>query len=156
MPDESPALLELALARPKEAVARARRELAGRPTPFDASVAHQAIAIVMREFGNIDSALTELREARRLARKACSGVRETEVLATLGVTLVFAGRTTSGLTALRSAAGRASGRRRGRIVFLRGGVHVMLGQTTRGAARSQRAPWRPCVTATIRCGWPGR
>jgi tetratricopeptide (TPR) repeat protein len=128
MADETPALLELALARPREAVVVARRVLADSPNAFDASVAHHALAIVMREFGNIDRALSELRAALRLARTSRSTMRETEVLATLGVTRVFAGRTASGLASLGAAIERAAGARRGRMVFLRGGVYLILGR----------------------------
>ena len=46
-------LLPLALSRPREALARARAVLAGRPTPCEASVAHQAASIVLREFGDL-------------------------------------------------------------------------------------------------------
>ena len=38
-----------------------------RPGRVDASVAHQVIGIVLREFGDIDAAVAELRTARRLA-----------------------------------------------------------------------------------------
>lgn len=125
--DDPPALLELALSRPREAVSRARAVLASGPGPFDASVAHQALGIVLREFGDADRALVELRAARRLARRTPRPERETDVLATLGVTLVFAGRTTAGLRTLGTAVERAEGRRRGRIVYMRGAVQLIVG-----------------------------
>lgn len=123
--DDIPPLLELALSRPREAVAQARALLAGTPSAFEASVAHQALGIVLREFGDADRAVVELRTARRLARR--EPVRETDVLATLGVTLVFAGRTTVGLRTLGAAVDRAQGRRLGRMVFMRGAVRLILG-----------------------------
>ena len=89
-------LLPLALSRPNEALERARTVLAGDPGPLEASVARQAIGIVLREYGDIDAAVGELRIARRLARRAGSASREADVLATLGVALVFAGRTRVG------------------------------------------------------------
>ena len=46
--------------------------LAGDPGPIAASVARQAIGIVLREYGDIDAAVDELRIARRLARRAGS------------------------------------------------------------------------------------
>ena len=46
---------------------------------------------MLREYGDIDAAIGELRTARRLARRAGSADREADVLATLGVALVFAG-----------------------------------------------------------------
>ena len=68
-------LLPLALSRPMQALARARAVLAGQPGPYDASVAHQAAAIVLREFGDVEAAVRELREAMRLARRTgCFGV----------------------------------------------------------------------------------
>src|SRR5215467_2811951 len=44
-------LLPLALSRPNEALKRARAVLAGDPPARDASVARQAVGIVLREFG---------------------------------------------------------------------------------------------------------
>jgi tetratricopeptide (TPR) repeat protein len=122
------ALMELALSRPRDAAARARLILAARPDPATASIAHQAMAFVQREFGNIDAALAELRTALRLARRAGSAERETEVLATLGVTLVSAGRTASGLHALDSAVAQGDAHRRGRVTFMRGAVLLILGR----------------------------
>ena len=46
-------LLLLALSRPREALAKAQAVLAGRPGPYDASVAHQAASIVLRDFGDV-------------------------------------------------------------------------------------------------------
>lgn len=122
------ALMELALSRPRDAAARARLILAARPDPATASIAHQAMAFVQREFGNIDAALVELRAALRLARRAGSAEREAEVLATLGVTLVSAGRTVSGLHTLDSAVAQADATRRGRVTFMRGAVLLILGR----------------------------
>ncbi|TMR94509.1 CHAT domain-containing protein [Nonomuraea basaltis] len=121
-------LLPLALSRPYEALDRARCLLAGGLPPFDASLARQAIGIVLREFGDIDAAVRELRAARRLARASESTEREDDVLATLGVALVFAGRTTSGRNALNAAAQRSTGLLRGRILLRRGGVLLALGR----------------------------
>ena len=84
-------LLPLALSRPNEALDRARKVLADDPGLLEASIARQTIGIVFREYGDIDAAIGELRTARRLARRAGSAGREADVLATLGVALVFAG-----------------------------------------------------------------
>src|ERR1700744_1126150 len=89
-------LLLLALSRPNEALMRARELLAGQPGPLDASVAHQAIGVVLREYGDIEEAIGELRTARRLARRARSAGREADVLGALGVVLIFAGRSVVG------------------------------------------------------------
>jgi tetratricopeptide (TPR) repeat protein len=124
-------LLPLALSRPNDALKRARAVLAAEPAPFEASVAHQAIGIVLREFGDIDAAIRELRAARRQARRSGSADREVDVLATLGVALVFAGRTASGRQALNTAARRSAGRQQirlhGRVLLRRGGALLVLG-----------------------------
>ncbi len=124
-------LLPLALSRPNDALKRARAVLAAGPAPFDASVAHQAVGIVLREFGDIDAAIRELRAARRLARRSGSADREVDVLATLGVALVYAGRTASGRQALNLAARRSAGRQQarlhGRVLLRRGGALLVLG-----------------------------
>ncbi|HEY1343426.1 MAG TPA: CHAT domain-containing protein [Streptosporangiaceae bacterium] len=120
-------LLPLALSRPNEALKRAQAVLAGDPPPLDASVARQAIGIVLREFGDIDAAIQELRIARQLARRAGSAEREADVLATLGVALVFAGRTASGRSALDAAVRQSTGHLRGRTLLRRGGSLLSLG-----------------------------
>src|SRR5215468_878850 len=125
--DRDADLLPLALSRPNEALKRARGVLAGDPPPLDASVARQAIGIVLREFGDIDRAIQELRTARRLARRAGSAEREADVLATLGVALVFAGRTASGRNALDAAVRQSTGHLRGRTLLRRGGSLLSLG-----------------------------
>jgi tetratricopeptide (TPR) repeat protein len=121
-------LLPLALSRPHEALARARAVLKGRPGPYEASVAHQAAGIVLREFGDVDAGLRELRDALRLARRAGSPERETEVLASLGVALVFAGRTVAGLAAFDRALRRSSGALLGRVLHRRGVALWALGR----------------------------
>ena len=103
--DRAHDLLPLALSRPNEALKRARTILAGDPGPIAASVARQAIGIVLREYGDIDAAVDELRIARRLARRAGSTSREADVLGTLGVALIVAGRTVSGRKALTKRSG---------------------------------------------------
>src|SRR3954451_11114482 len=61
-------LLPLAVARPHEALARARATLAARPPPLAASIARQAIGIVLRDRGETAEAIAELRAALRLGR----------------------------------------------------------------------------------------
>ena len=127
--DEGPLeLLPLALSRPHEALRRARRVLAGNPSPIAASVARQAIGVVLREYGDIDAAVGELRTARRLARRAGSAAREADVLGTLGVALIFAGRSISGRNALDAAVQQASGHLHGRMLFRRGAALLILGR----------------------------
>lgn len=125
--DEDDELLALALSRPNEAMARARAMLAAGPGPLGASVAHQVIGLVLREFGDIDTAIAELQAARRLAVRGGSADREADVLATLGVALVFAGRTTAGRNALNQAVRQATGPLRGRCLLRRAASLRRLG-----------------------------
>ena len=125
--DGDDGLLALALSRPNEAMARARAVLAAGPGPLDASVAHQVIGLVLREFGDIDAAIAELRVARRLAVRGGSAEREADILGTLGVALIFAGHTTAGRNALDHAVRRTSGPLRGRPLLRRGGCLRLLG-----------------------------
>ena len=125
--DRSDDLLALALSRPNEAMARARAVLAAGPGPLEASVAHQVIGIVLREFGDVDAAVRELRTARRLALRGGSAGREADVLATLGVALVFAGRTRSGRGALNAAVLGSAGLLRGRNLLRRAACLRLLG-----------------------------
>ncbi len=57
---------------PRAALAAARALLAARPGPRDASIARQAAAIVLRDFGDVDAAIREFRLAARLARAAAT------------------------------------------------------------------------------------
>ncbi|NEA45420.1 CHAT domain-containing protein, partial [Streptomyces sp. SID10815] len=90
-------LLPMVFAAPGEALERARNLLAAGPSPLHGSVAHQVIGIWQRDFGDLRLALRHLRRARDLAARADSAEREADVLATLGVALVHAGRTRLGL-----------------------------------------------------------
>ena len=102
--------------------------LAGRPGPHEASVAHQAAAIVLRDFGDVQAGVRELRQALRLARRTGSAEREAEVLASLGVALVHAGRTAAGLACFDAAIRRCSGVHAARVLALRAIVLVALGR----------------------------
>jgi tetratricopeptide (TPR) repeat protein len=132
-------LISLTGASPRAALTAARAVLAARPGPYDASIAHQAAAIVLRDFGDVRAAIREFRVAARLARQAADPAREADVLTSLGTALVMAGRTTAGLSVLDEAvsmagqadtvpsAGRADGASMaartelGRILVRRGG-----------------------------------
>ncbi len=74
-PGDTDGLLLLALSRPREALARARRILAARPGPYEASVAHQTAGIVLRDIGDVDAGVRELRAALRLARRPAWNAR---------------------------------------------------------------------------------
>jgi hypothetical protein len=121
-------LLPLALSRPREALARARAVLAGRPGPDEASVAHQAAAIALRELGDTQAAVREARTALRLARRTGSAEREVDVLSSLGVALVYAGRTAAGLAAFDQAVRRSTGAIAARVLVRRGVVLRTLGR----------------------------
>src|SRR5260370_31121386 len=105
--DVTAELIPLTGVSPRAALAAARSLLAGKPGPREASVAHQAAAIVVRDFGDSRAAIREFRLAARLARAAADPDREADVLTSLGTALVMAGRTQAGLAALAHALVRA-------------------------------------------------
>jgi tetratricopeptide (TPR) repeat protein len=121
-------LLPMVFAAPSEALAGAREVLDADPTPFQASVAHHVIGIWQRDFGDLRLALRHLRRARDLAARAESADREADVLGTLGVALVHAGRTRQGLAAFERGIARGSGRTRARVLFRRAYVWWVLGR----------------------------
>jgi tetratricopeptide (TPR) repeat protein/CHAT domain-containing protein len=128
VPRDVDGLLPLAFSRPTEALAKARAVLAGRPDYYESSVAHQAVGIVLREFGDVEAGVRELREALRLARRSGRAEREADVLATLGVALVYAGRTAPGLIALDRALRRSSGVLSAQVQVRRGMMLYVLGR----------------------------
>ncbi|WP_370948864.1 CHAT domain-containing protein [Amycolatopsis sp. cg5] len=119
-------LLTLAASRPREAMTRARALLAASPSRADASVCRQVIGIVLRDFGDIAESIGQLRAALRLARGTAD--READVLATLGATLVYAGRTRQGLDALGEAVRLAGPGLAGRVLVRRGVALQLLGR----------------------------
>ncbi|MFF4018628.1 CHAT domain-containing protein [Streptomyces sp. NPDC001843] len=121
-------LLPMVFAAPNEALAGARRVLDADPSPLHASVAHQVMGIWHRDFGDLRVALSHLRRARDLAARAESADREADVLATLGVALVHAGRTRRGLTAFERGVARGTGHTRARVLFRRAYVWWVLGR----------------------------
>ena len=121
-------LLLLALSRPQEALAKARGILAGRPGPHEASVAHQAAGIVLRDTGDVSAGVRELRAGLRLARRTGSTEREGDVLGSLGLALVYTGRTAEGLAAFDRAIQMTSGVLNGRVLHRRGLVLWTLGR----------------------------
>ena len=148
-------LIPLTGVSPRQALAAARSLLATGPGPRDASIAHQAAAIVLRDFGDVRAAIRELRLAARLARAAGDPGRETDVLTSLGTALVMAGRTRAGVAALDEALARApGGAARGRILVRRGGsLHIA------GRYDEARADLRQAITLTRRSGevlWEAR
>ncbi|MER7837068.1 CHAT domain-containing tetratricopeptide repeat protein [Streptomyces sp. NPDC096040] len=121
-------LLPMVFAAPGEALARAERVLQSDPSPLDASVAHQVIGIWQRDFGDLGVALDHLRRARDCAARADSPEREADVLATLGVALVHAGRTRQGLAAFERGVALGSGHNRAQVLYRRAYVWWVLGR----------------------------
>lgn len=119
-------LLALAMSRPRDALARARKILAGRPRPEEALIAHQAAGIVLRETADVSASIRELRTALRLARQIASAAREADVLCSLGAAFVYAGRTAEGLAAFDRAVGLSAGALGGRVLHRRGNVLWIL------------------------------
>jgi tetratricopeptide (TPR) repeat protein len=132
-------LLPLSLSRPHEALDKARAVLAGQPDSYDASVAHQAAGIVLREFGDVNAGVREVRAALRLARRTDSPERVADVLATLGVALVYAGRTADGLAAFDRALQKSTGLLAGRVLVRRGMMLWTLGRYSAAMADLRRA-----------------
>jgi len=128
LPFDPAQLLPLALSRPKDAVRAARSVLAGQPSSYDASLAHHAIGIVLRDHGNLPEALVELRRGVRLARMSGRPEREVDVQATLGITLAWMGRSQQGLAILDRAVAVSRGGPAGRVLMRRALVLKDLGR----------------------------
>ncbi|MET9384365.1 CHAT domain-containing tetratricopeptide repeat protein [Streptomyces sp. NPDC002928] len=120
-------LLPMVFAAPNDALARAEGVLDADPPPLHASVAHQVIGIWQRDWGDMRIALRHLRRARDLAARAESAEREADVLGTLGVALVHAGRTRQGLAAFERGVGRGTGHTRARVLYRRAYSWWVLG-----------------------------
>jgi tetratricopeptide (TPR) repeat protein len=121
-------LLPMVFARPKEAVSAARALLSDSPSAFDASVAHQAIGIYERDFGDVTASIVSLRRARDLARRSGSADRVVDVLGTLGAALVFAGHTRQGLATLGAALSSAEGLTAAQMRHRRAAAYWTLGR----------------------------
>ena len=121
-------LLALTLSRPQDALVAARSVLAGHPSAYDASLAHQAIGIVLRDRGNLPGAIAELKKGMRLARASGQPEREVDVQATLGVTLAWTGRSRQGLALLDRAVAASRGGLTGRVLMRRAFVFNDLGR----------------------------
>ena len=132
-------LVVLTQSRPWAALTRARAVLAGRPSPHDASVAHQAAGIVLRDFGDVEAGVRELRQALRQARRTGSAERETDVLASLAVALFSAGRTAAGLAAFEAALRRSSGVLAAQVLYRRAIVFIRLGRFPEGLEDARHA-----------------
>ncbi|HZI76744.1 MAG TPA: tetratricopeptide repeat protein, partial [Gemmatimonadales bacterium] len=121
-------LLPLALSRPGDAVLAARWLLDGQPSAYEASLAHHAIGIVLRDRGDLPGAITELKNAMRLARSSGSAEREADVQATLGAALALMGRSQQGLTMLNRAVAASRGDLADRVLMRRAAILKDLGR----------------------------
>jgi tetratricopeptide (TPR) repeat protein len=98
---------------------RAQDELVPAADPAVASIGHQIVGIVLRDLGDTEGALTELREALRLARRSRDEERWADVLATLGISLASAGWVREGMRKLDQAVSMLRGVPRGRALVRR-------------------------------------
>ena len=90
-------------------------------------MAHQAIAIVERDRGDAEASLRHGFHALRLARRV-DNERQADVLATLGVVLAHAGRTSDGLERLDEAVRLSPARLLPRMLHRRGYVRGLIGR----------------------------
>jgi tetratricopeptide (TPR) repeat protein len=136
---EAEELLRTLFADPAAARVKAETELVPDADPAVASIGHQVLGIVLRDLGDTDAALVHLRHALRLARGVAGG-RAADVRATLGLTLVVAGRTRDGLAQLDRAAAELSGLPLARVLVRRARVlSFNLERFEAGAADLERA-----------------
>jgi tetratricopeptide (TPR) repeat protein len=128
LPYDPAELLPLALSKPQDALLAARSVLASEPGAYDASLAHQAIGIVLRDRGDLPGAIAELRRGMRLARTSGRPEREVDVQATLGATLAWTGRGRQGLALLDEAVEASRGSATGRVLMRRANVLMHIGR----------------------------
>jgi tetratricopeptide (TPR) repeat protein len=128
LPPDPAQLPLLALSRPRDALLAARSLLVGQPSPYDASLAHQTIGIVLRDRGNLSGAIDELKKAVALARASGRSEREIDVQATLGLTLAVTGRSRQGLAVLDRALAASRGNLTGRVLMRRAKALKDLGR----------------------------
>ena len=115
---EAEELLRTLFADPGLARKRAEDELVADPDPVISSIGHQVVGIVLRELGETDAALTELRTSLALARRSGDEERRGDALATLGSTLCIAGWLPEGMRRLDQAASLLEGVPLGRALVL--------------------------------------
>jgi tetratricopeptide (TPR) repeat protein len=116
------------LSRPQDALLAARSVLARQPSAYDASLAHHAIGIVLRDRGKLPEAIAELKQGMRLARASGRPEREVDVQATLGAALAWTGRSQQGLALLNRAVAASRGDLTGRVLMRRASVLLDLGR----------------------------
>jgi tetratricopeptide (TPR) repeat protein len=97
------------------------------------------LGIVLRDTGDVDAGVRELRSALRLARRTTGVEREADILSSLGLALGYAGRTASGLAALDRAIQLSTGVLAGRVLYRRGAVLWILGRYLAALSDFRRA-----------------
>lgn len=134
-------LLVLAHSRPVEALAQARAVVSRRPpaAAAEASIAHQAAGISLRDLGQAQAGLGELRHALRAARSSGQVQREADVRASLGVTMALVGNTTRGMAHLDGAVRMARGALAGRVLMRRASALSDLGRHSEALGDLNRA-----------------
>lgn len=121
-------LLGLANEDPGATVHRASALLAREADPRARSFAHHSLGIVHRDAGRMPEALAALRAGITEARRSGDADRERDVRATYGTTLVYAGRTTTGLAELTRACAGAQGALGAQVQLRYGGTLAVVGR----------------------------
>lgn len=121
-------MLDLAIADPDEALRWSDLVLSARPTSLERSYALQVRGIVLRERGEVAGALRSLRAGLRAAVSHGESDRVRDVRATLGSTLVVAGRGDEGIREIQAAAVGAHGELGGKILMRLAGALSILGR----------------------------
>jgi tetratricopeptide (TPR) repeat protein len=93
----------------------------------------------LRDIGDVGAGIRELRAALRLARQTGSPEREADILGSLGLAFVYAGRTASGYKAFDRAVQMSSGVLKGRVLHRRGLVLWTLGRNAAALDDFRRA-----------------
>jgi len=117
-------------------------------------VAHQAAGVVLREWGDVRAGIGEFQAALRAARQTEVTEREADVLASLAVALVWAGRTGAGLATFDRALKLSTGVQTGRVLHRRSLALLALGRNTAALDDARRA-----IVVLRRAGdefWAGR
>ena len=107
---------------------------------YDASLAHHAIGIVLRDRGNLPEAITELKKGLKLAQASGQCEREVDVQASLGVTLAWTGRSQQGLAMLNRAVEESRGDMAGRVLMRRAYILWDMGRFREAHEDVSRAP----------------
>ncbi len=125
--EEAATLLRDVFVDPSGALQRSEQMFLETRSPLIRSFARQIIGIVLRDRGEASAALRALRSALRYARRSIDKARVSDVEATLGATLVVAGRTREGLQHLDRAVSHQSGQQQATVLTRRAWVYTSLG-----------------------------